>query len=129
MRAVSARKFGRFHEERERASGAGREVGFLFASFGRSLSLPPESAIERFEGEEYFGERREATRENEQGDESSNRVYGLGNCCGVAENGERRMTLQGPGTDGYIAPETRGNGYDYQVDMWAFLLWAARVCV
>lgn len=43
--------------------------------------------------------------------------------------GKRRMTLHGPGTDGYIAPETRGNAYDYQVDMWAFLLWAASMCL
>ena len=88
---MSARKFGRFHEERERAAGAGREVGLLFASFGRIGAIESEeSDMERFEGEEYFGERREATRENEQGDESSNRVYGLGNCCGVAENGEEK---------------------------------------
>jgi len=43
--------------------------------------------------------------------------------------GKRRMTLQGPGTEGYIAPETRGNAYDYQVDMWAFLVWAASMCL
>ena len=26
----------------------------------------------------------------------------------------RRMTLHGPGTAGYIAPDTRNNTYDYQ---------------
>jgi hypothetical protein len=33
----------------------------------------------------------------------------------------RRMTLHGPGTAGYIAPDTRNNTYDYQADMWAYL--------
>ena len=52
-----------------------------------------------------------------------------GTAVELPKMGKRRMTLQGPGTDGYIAPETRGNGYDYQVDMWAFLLWAASMCL
>ena len=43
--------------------------------------------------------------------------------------GKRRMTLQGPGTCGYIAPETRGPHYDFQADMWAFLVWAASMCL
>lgn len=52
-----------------------------------------------------------------------------GTAVELPKMGKRRMTLHGPGTDGYIAPETRGNGYDYQVDMWAFLLWAASMCL
>ena len=43
--------------------------------------------------------------------------------------GKRRMTLQGPGTCGYIAPETRGPHYDFQADMWAFLVWTASMCL
>ena len=41
----------------------------------------------------------------------------------------RRMTLHGPGTAGYIAPDTRGPMYDYQADMWAYLVWAASMCL
>ena len=52
-----------------------------------------------------------------------------GTAVELPKMGKRRMTWHGPGTDGYIAPETRGNGYDYQVDMWAFLLWAASMCL
>ena len=130
MRAVSARKFGRFHEERERAAGAGREVGLLFASFGRIGAIESEeSDMERFEGEEYFGERREATRENKQGDENSNRVYGLGNCCGVAENGEEENDVARTRDRWIHRSRNERNGYDYQVDMWAFLLWAASMCL
>ena len=43
--------------------------------------------------------------------------------------GKRRMTLHGPGTAGYIAPDTRGPAYDYQADMWAYLVWAASMCL
>lgn len=43
--------------------------------------------------------------------------------------GKRRMTLHGPGTAGYIAPDTRGPIYDYQADMWAYLVWAASMCL
>lgn len=39
------------------------------------------------------------------------------------------MTLHGPGTAGYIAPDTRGPIYDYQADMWAYLVWAASMCL
>eukprot|EP00239_Pterosperma_sp_CCMP1384_P012269 CAMPEP_0197860468 /NCGR_PEP_ID=MMETSP1438-20131217/35862_1 /TAXON_ID=1461541 /ORGANISM="Pterosperma sp., Strain CCMP1384" /LENGTH=253 /DNA_ID=CAMNT_0043477343 /DNA_START=508 /DNA_END=1266 /DNA_ORIENTATION=+ len=42
---------------------------------------------------------------------------------------KRRMTLYGPGTEGYIAPETRSPDYSHQVDMWAFLVWAAGLCL
>ncbi len=31
------------------------------------------------------------------------------------DEAKRRMTLHGPGTAGYIAPDTRGPTYDYQV--------------
>ena len=46
-----------------------------------------------------------------------------------ADETKRRMTLHGPGTAGYIAPDTRGPMYDYQADMWAFLVWAASMCL
>ena len=34
-----------------------------------------------------------------------------------------------PGHRGYIAPDTRGPMYDYQADMWAYLVWAASMCL
>jgi serine/threonine protein kinase len=52
-----------------------------------------------------------------------------GTSCVVAKDPNRRMTLNGPGTDGYIAPETKSAQYSYQVDMFAFLVWAASLCV
>ena len=38
-----------------------------------------------------------------------------GTAVKMPEEGKRRMTLHGPGTAGYIAPDTRGPTYDYQV--------------
>jgi len=52
-----------------------------------------------------------------------------GTAVRLPKSGKRRMTLQGPGTCGYIAPETRGPHYDFQADMWAFLVWAASMCL
>ena len=52
-----------------------------------------------------------------------------GTAVKMPEEGKRRMTLHGPGTAGYIAPDTRGPIYDYQADMWAYLVWAASMCL
>ena len=52
-----------------------------------------------------------------------------GTAVKLPEEGKRRMTLHGPGTAGYIAPDTRGPTYDYGADMWAFLVWAASMCL
>ena len=47
----------------------------------------------------------------------------------LPENEKRRMTLNGPGTEGYIAPETKTPDYQFSCDMWAFLVWACSICV
>ena len=48
----------------------------------------------------------------------------------VPAEGSRRMTINPIGTPGYLAPETgRVNTYDYSVDMFAWLLFAAALCV
>ena len=52
-----------------------------------------------------------------------------GTAVKMPEEGKRRMTLHGPGTAGYIAPDTRGPIYDYRADMWAYLVWAASMCL
>ena len=52
-----------------------------------------------------------------------------GTAVRLPEEGKRRMTLHGPGTAGYIAPDTRGPAYDHRADMWAFLVWAASMCL
>ena len=52
-----------------------------------------------------------------------------GTAVKLPPEGKRRMTLHGPGTAGYIAPDTRGPAYDYQADMWAYLVWAASMCL
>lgn len=52
-----------------------------------------------------------------------------GTAVKMPPEGKRRMTLHGPGTAGYIAPDTRGPIYDYQADMWAYLVWAASMCL
>jgi hypothetical protein len=52
-----------------------------------------------------------------------------GTAVKLPEEGKRRMTLHGPGTAGYIAPDTRGPTYDYGADMWAYLVWAASMCL
>lgn len=44
-----------------------------------------------------------------------------GTAVHMPKDENRRMTLHGPGTAGYIAPDTRNNTYDYQADMWAYL--------
>ena len=41
----------------------------------------------------------------------------------------RRMTLHGPGTAGYVAPDTSSPRYGHEVDMWAFLVMAADLCI
>lgn len=52
-----------------------------------------------------------------------------GTAAFLPEDGERRMTLHGPGTIGFIAPDTRTCTYSYQADMWAFNVWAATMCL
>ena len=48
----------------------------------------------------------------------------------VPASGNRRMTINPIGTPGYIAPETgRINSYGYECDMFAWLLFAALLCV
>ena len=89
MRVMSARELGGFYETREGTADAERETGLFFTSLGRVGAVESEeSDMERLEGEEYFGARREATREDEEGDESDDRVYRLGDSRGVTENGE-----------------------------------------
>jgi len=88
MRVMSARELGGFYETREGTADAERETGLFFTSLGRVGAVESEeSDMERLEGEEYFGARREATREDEEGDESDDRVYRLGDSRGVTENG------------------------------------------
>lgn len=41
----------------------------------------------------------------------------------------RRMTLHGPGTAGYVAPDTRHTHYGFEVDMWAWMAMAADLCL
>lgn len=52
-----------------------------------------------------------------------------GTAAFLPEDGDRRMTLHGPGTIGFIAPDTRTCNYSYQADMWAFNVWAATMCL
>ena len=52
-----------------------------------------------------------------------------GTAVSLESDQRRRMTLNGPGTNGYIAPETKSAKYSYQADMFAFLVWACSLCV
>ena len=52
-----------------------------------------------------------------------------GTAISLSKEPNRRMTLNGPGTDGYIAPETKCPQYSYSVDMFAFLVWACSICL
>ena len=52
-----------------------------------------------------------------------------GTAVKLPKGSQRRMTLHGPGTCGYIAPDTRGPAYGHQSDMWAFLVFAVTLCL
>lgn len=52
-----------------------------------------------------------------------------GTAVRLPKMGKRRMTMHGPGTAGYVAPETRCEKYDHQVDMWALCITAMTLCV
>ena len=53
-----------------------------------------------------------------------------GTCADLSLERDRRMTIGGGGgTYGFIAPETKWSTYSYSADMFAFLVWAAMVCL